>query len=104
MVQKITFNLYHVERRDLMSRMSYVVQNFLKETRRGGIKHSQLARNIGVPKTRISEAYHRKYINETLIKKLVSHGYLSPDDFLERNLTYRQRAVLSAFFYPEDES
>lgn len=104
MVQKITFNLYHRERRDLMRRMGYVVSKFLREQRHGGIKHSQLALNIGVPKTRISEAYHRRYLNEELVRKLVAHKYLSPDDFLEKKMNDRQRAVLSAFFYPENES
>lgn len=103
MTAKITFNLHYTERRDMMRRMAYVVQNRLLELRHGGIKHSQLARNIGVPKTRISEAFHRKYLNEELIRKLVAHKYLSPDDFLRRKLTERQRAVLSAFFYPEND-
>lgn len=104
MVQKITYHLHKKERRSMMNNLSYLVQKRLGELRCGVIKHAQLARNIGVPRTRISEAYHRRYINEFLIKKLVAHGYLSPSELFERNLTERQKAVLSFLISSESES
>ena len=96
MTKKTTFQLYHPERRAMMRNVSYLVQSRLAEFRLTGPKHAQLARELGVPRTRISEAYHRTYLNETLLKKLISHGYLSLDELLVRRLNERQKAVLSA--------
>lgn len=93
---KTTFNLYHTERRNLWVRISYLVQRKLTQLKWSGIKHIEISRTLGVPKTRISEAYHRKYVNEDLVRRMISHGYLSSSDFFDgkRKWTEHQAEAL----------
>lgn len=92
---KTTFNLYHTERRNLMFRVSYVVQQKLTQLKWSGIRHVEIARKLGVPKTRISEAYHRKYVNEDLVRRMISHGYLSSSDFFDGKRKWTDHQALS---------
>lgn len=92
--QKILFKLNSDDRHAMLDKIINVIQKRLFIHKSVGIKFKDIADTTGLPKQRISEVYHGRYISEETILLLVNHGYIRELDLFALDLTAEQSDVL----------
>ena len=92
--QKILFKLNSDDRHAMLDKILGMIQKRLFTHKAVGIKFKDIANTTGLPKQRISEVYHGRYISEETILLLVNHGYIRELDLFALDLTAEQGDVL----------
>jgi hypothetical protein len=80
MPQKITFSLYHVERRILMKKLINLASDKLRAEKMRGRKYKDIAADLEIHATRLAEVRKRKYMGEKTLLALLSHGIITKGD------------------------
>lgn len=86
------------ERHEMMDKIMVIARDRLIEHKRNGIKFKQIANELGVPKTRISEVLNCAYAGKRTINMLIQHRYLTANDIEMADLTELQRVTALEYF------